>query len=383
MARKIKKMPGRPMALSGEERKEKQDERLAQYYKEHKKNQAVEKELSRLSQFDFQPVDYTEILVRKVRTEPPVPDFSYLLTEAQLKISNQYFKPIAMHLGVLVAIILIATVNLKEYALVLAVFGVLCVCFSFQRLLKAREKNMGTALTLAKKEIDGKLREFQETNQREKEKFEKEEDDRINKLQELLHGERSAVIRKMEDVLSSMQFPFSCQCTTHLYDLENPVIFITLPPISIIPTTVSEIIASGEVEYEEKEPVSIRKQYAEVVAGIGVQIALAVHAGLPTLKSVFLYGISKENQEDEFFYSVTVSKEAAAEAAQFRSAMQYLNKLGAQMKLTNSLEFTPIKPEFPEWWDTVRLTQIHSFNSVCSNTAINEAFVKTGIPVNA
>ncbi|MEN6414041.1 MAG: hypothetical protein ABFC84_14960 [Veillonellales bacterium] len=379
MARKIKKMPGRPLALNGEERKEKQDERLARYYKEHQQNQAAEQELSKLSHFVYEPVDYELLLVRKVRPEPPVPDFSYLLTEAQLKISNQYFQPIAMHLGVLVAIVLVSLLNLKEYSLVLAVVGVICVCYSFQRLLKNREQSMTKALMVARNEINTKLQEFKETNQREKDQFEKEEDDRINKLQELLNGERSAVIRKMEEVLSGMRFPFLCQCTTHLYDLENPVIFIALPPVSIIPTTVSDIIASGEVEYEDKAPVSINKQYAEVVTGIGVQIALAIHASLPTLNSLFLCGFSPAEQDNEFFYSVTVPKEAAAEAAQYHSAMQYLNKLGVQMKLTSNLEFTPVKPDFPEWWDNVRLTQVHSFDSVCINTALNGALFRTGI----
>jgi hypothetical protein len=70
-----------------------EQERLKRYAREYKQSVEMEEALAGLSKFTYQEVDYLPAMARKEWTEPTIPDFSYILVETRLKVTNKFLPP--------------------------------------------------------------------------------------------------------------------------------------------------------------------------------------------------------------------------------------------------------------------------------------------------
>lgn len=273
----IKKLPGRRArsAASGggnvvqvqaEIRDGIDKERQRRYQREYKQSQEMEKALEELGDFRFEPVDYSAELTRKQWTEPAIPDFSYILTEARLRIINKYQTSILIQALIGVFFVILSLAFRESFVAIIGIIGFVACIFTLYRDYKNRERDMEKALVEGRRQIDERINEIRESIAKAREEFEETETARIEKIEKLLSGDPLAVFERLEEALNAVRLPFYMRCTIDFYNNE-PVLTLHLPDNSVIPPQTVTLNAAGACEYSEKPPQEIARKYLEALAG--------------------------------------------------------------------------------------------------------------------
>lgn len=351
-------------AVSSEKRKEKESERFDKYYAKHQLIVKQEKELSNLHDLTYEEIDYSPQLVVKTWTEPPLPDLSYLFVENRLKIQDQYYNRIVMHILTIILIFLSGVIFYHVYFLPIVVGCLIGTIYSLHSTLLKRATALEISIRNTKAFIESKLHSLQEENASARYQFEKNEEIRIKQISDILEGEIAATVSRMEDVLCNLKFPFPVDMQVSY--LENQAIInVMLPPKTIIPDTISEVITGREVAFHEKPFSTINKQYAEVCASLGVQICLAIFANLPKLESVCVNGIAKERLEDECWYNLIITREDLVKIDKCKNGLHVFNTLETAFALNNVFEFQPQSAMHTAWNGKVDETAIRQLSIRC------------------
>lgn len=338
-------------------------ERIKRYQREQKKSEETEEAFRKLSSFGYTPIDYSPGLIRKEFTPPVIPDYSYLLTEARLKVVNKYYVPIAIQL-ILGLVCVIVSLAFRDTLLpILGAAGLIACAISLHTDLRNRQRKIDLALSAARTEIETLLKEAKDSVDHAIRAFEETETTRIEKVEKLLSGDSKAVFERIEEVLLSISLPFFLRCTVDYYD--EPVITLHLPEHLVIPPSRVSVNPAGNLDYHEKSQFEINKQYSEAMTGTAIQIASKLYAAIPTLNTIYIQGLFDKWQDQEYLFSIRLTREALVNAMDCRSGLECFTRLKAEFAIKTSADFTPIQPIFPEWWDKVSREKVKTMKVGC------------------
>jgi len=352
--------------VQAEIRDEIDKERLRRYQREQKKSEEMEESLRKLSTFSHTPIDYSPGLIRKEFNAPVIPDYSYLLTEARLKVANKYYVPIVIQL-VLGLICVILSLAFRDTLLpILGAAGLIACAISLHTDLRNRQRKIDLALTAARLQIDTMVKDVRDSIDKATRNFEDVENARIEKIEKLLNGDTSAVFERIEEVLIMIKLPFFLRCTVDFY--EEPIITLQLPEHLIIPTSKISSGPGGTLTYHEKSPFEINKQYSETMAGTAINIASRLYATIPTLNTLYIQGLFDKWQDQEYLFSLRLTRQALVAIMDCRSGLEAFSRLKAEFAIKTSADFTPIQPIMPEWWEKVPREKIRTVKVGCQQT---------------
>lgn len=326
-------------------------ERQKRHAREYRQSVESEEALTKLSKFTYEPVDYVPALERKQWLEPAVPDFSYLLTEARLKVSEKYFIPIVLQLILGLFFVILTLYFQDSTAALFGIAGLAACAFALHRELQVRRREIEKALNATREAIELRVRELRESIDAARKNFEDAENTRIERIERLLAGDPSAVFVRLEEVLQGIRLPFYMRCSLDYYDNE-PLITLYLPGHNIIPKTIVSLTPAGAIDYEEKAPLDVNRQYSEVLAGTAVTAALLVLAYIPTLDVVYVRGLLDRADDPECLFSFAAARENAEAIAAAASALDALQSLGAAFEIGPNATLVPVAPAalvLPPW----------------------------------
>lgn len=344
-------------------RDEVDNDRSRRFQREKKRSDEIELAFRRLNSFEYIPFDYSPALVRRTFTPSPIPDYSYLLDEARLKVVNRYHAPLMFQAALGLVCVLASLAFQDSFVPIIGAAGLLACAISMHRDLRNRQRSVELAMTTARSKIEDLIKEAYDNIEKARKELEDEENIRTGKVESLLNGDSGAIFEKMEDVISHFKLPFYMRCTVDYYN--EPVITMHLPDQSIIPAKLVHLTSAGNIDYEEKSAFQINKQYSEAIAGTAMNIAANLFAHIPTLNIIYIHGLFDKWQEEEYYFSLRITRQQLIEAVSCRTAFEAFNMTGAEHDLKTSGAFSPIEPIFPDWWEKVPKEKIKSFKVAC------------------
>lgn len=335
-------------------------ERLKRHAREYKQSVDMEEALAGMSRFAIQPVDYGPALVRREWTAPPIPDFSYILMETRLKVTNKYLTSIATQLLAGLFFVILSLSFMNTFVPVIGVVGLAVCALALNRELQNRRREMDYALMAARREIDGKVQEARENVERAHQEFVEAENERIGRIERLLNADPAAVFERLEEVLSGYKMPFYLRCSLDFYELE-PLITLHLPGHNVIPDTVVTLSDTGVIDYKEKTAHEVNHQFTEALAGAALTLALLAYSYVPPLDVVYVRAISDRFEDPECHFSVRLTRETALEIVTASTALAAFEQVGARYEVAQNGNFTPVaQPLMPGWWGAAPREKVRS-----------------------
>ncbi|MDR3593062.1 MAG: hypothetical protein P4N41_25660 [Negativicutes bacterium] len=338
-------------------------ERLRRYQREQRKSEDMEEALRKLSSFSYTPVDYSRGLIRKEFKAPVIPDYSYLLTEAKLKVVNKYYVPIAVQLGLGLVCVVLSLAFKDTFVPLLGAAGLIACGLSLHTDLRNRQRKIDLALSAARSQIEALVKEARDSIDNTARAFDELENTRIEKIEKLLNGNPSSVLERIEEVLLTIKLPFFLRCTIDFY--EEPMLTLHLPEQLVIPTTRVSVNPAGNLSYEEKTPFEISKQYSEAMAGTAMTFASRLFAAIPTLNTLYIHGLFDKWQDQEYLFSLRVDRQALIAAMECRSGLECFSRLKAEFSIKTNADFSPVQPILPDWWEKVPREKVKTMKVGC------------------
>lgn len=203
------------------------------------------------------------------------------------------------------------------------------------------------------------MRIFQQESQswrQNRERHVAREQERKLLIEQRLYSDSEAMYQFMEERLQAIDWPRETNVSFELSQSGERVLAdVDLPEVEDMPTKTATLPSRGwKLSLKELSETDVRKLYMEHIHGIGFRLIGEFFANLPTLNEVTLSAYSQRankstgNIEDEYLYSVRVTREAWA--------MNNFNNLDA-LDITQALErfelvrnmtktgvFKPIRP---------------------------------------
>ncbi|MDR3561611.1 MAG: hypothetical protein P4N59_09275 [Negativicutes bacterium] len=338
-------------------------ERLKRYQREQRKSEELEEAFRKLGVFSFSPVDYTPGLIRKEYTAPVIPDYSYLLTEARLKVVNRYYAPIITQLLLGLVCVIVSLAFRDTFVPILGAAGLVACAFSLHTDLRARQRKISQALAAARTQIDTLVKEAKDNIENAYKAFMEAEEARVDKIQKLLNGDPNTVFERLEEILQAIKLPFFMRCTIDFYD--EPMITMHLPEPTVIPPNTVVVTPAGNITYNEKSSFELQKQYSEALAGTAVIIASLLYAGIPTLNTLYIHGLFDKWQDQEYLFSLRANRQEIIDATACRTAFEAFHLLSAEYSVKTSGAFSPIQPIFPDWWEKAPREKVRTMKVAC------------------
>jgi hypothetical protein len=330
-----------------------EQERLKRYAREYKQSKELEEALANLSRFSCEPIDYEQALTRKEWVEPALPDFSYILVETRLKVTNKYLAAIATQLVAGLFFVILSLAFMDSFVPIIGVIGLAACALALNRELENRRREMDHALTEARADIEARLRTIKEEIAAARQAFEDAENQRIERIERLINGDAAANFERLQEVLQGIKLPFYLRCHVDFYDME-PLLTLYLPNHNVIPPTIVSLSPAGGIEYEEKSSTAINHQYTEALAGTAITLALLVYTYLPSVDNLFVVGLFDHREQPECFYSLRLTRQGALDIVDAPSALAAFQQLDARFEIGENGIFTPIEePMLPGWWGSV------------------------------
>lgn len=345
-----------------EDRFHRQNEQRDRWFAEHQHHEAIEKALSGLSKFSYDPEDYVSLLVKEPFVEPPRTDFSPLLPERLREAEQRYRKPINIRWGIMAALIVTVAIlpSLITLGVVLALLGI--IGYDQFRILKERQRVLASTESRTRQEIEQKMQAQEDSIATRRKAHEEAEEERISFFVQLLNGDESIMLNVIDETFSKIRLPFPMDVDI---DLHEGVILMqaSLPLKSVIPSERTSLLPeSGRIQYEKKESTEINKQYAELCAAIVMQLSTLLYAKIPSLDKIYVCGMSKEGEHDACLMAVQLNRQAVMKVANASTALVALKGLGASYSCDEFLKLLPTPAIYPAEWESVERRRIRSLH---------------------
>jgi len=327
---------------------------------EHEYNLALEGQLASLSKLSYEPVDYQPLLERQAFVERSIPNFDHLPVEAKRKVEESFITPLATKGGGLVVGV-IAMLLSNSNALFLGATFVVNVFLAISIYLTAQDRQKAINMAVANAELEGERRRTAIEQQIEAERAEhdKKEDERIGAIERLLAGERSAILARLDEVLSKMIMPSPIELNI---DILNNILLVRvwLPDKVVIPTHISSLSSAGRVRYEQKEPRQINKQYIELCAAIVMQVIACIYENIPSIDKSYFQGFIKGDTQDECVIDLVVDRDMVQTICRSNSGLAAIRAAEGSLTCDTNLVIEPVKPSVPDGWSDDKLQLIHA-----------------------
>ncbi len=191
--------------------------------------------LSSLSRFSYEEFDYAPYLEREEFVPLPMPDYSDRIAEAEkkTKAESSHIKPLLEVSAVVVFCIFVDT--FLDFAGILSVMSLAGAGVVTHGVLQKRRKAIATAIEKAKIEVKRLQTKFKLEIERAHQNFNREQEERIRSIQEILSGAPWAILEACELAASLVEVPFLLRGRIELFGKE-PVIWLKLPDDEFVPT---------------------------------------------------------------------------------------------------------------------------------------------------
>lgn len=335
-----------------------QEERWRQEFKQH---QIIENQLAAVKKLSYDPVDYASLVIRTPWKEQPLTDFSYLVADARDQVEKSYFFRVIKRIAIIIALIVILVIGAN--AVVLWITGVLgaAVAASLYFTINEKRSSLEKATAEAQFEMERLENEERRMNEQAKLIHEQSEDARVSEIEKLLDGDLSAVILKLDNVLPKIGFPFPIDMDIEFYN-NIPLVRVWLPNREVIPRNTCELLPSGRVKYTEKELRDINKQYLELCTAILIQIMSVIYAHIPSFDRGYIYGVSKEELQNNCLINISLERENLAAACQAANVLAAAQTLDTEFECDTNLKLSPIEALRPVEWADVERKDIRGIN---------------------
>ncbi|MDF2636247.1 MAG: hypothetical protein K0R78_3121 [Pelosinus sp.] len=336
-------------------------DQMDRWRQEYDHCQMVENTLAAISNFNYEEVDYTSLLIRKPWKERTIPDCSGMLEKVRIEEERKFVMPITTHVGLLLVLIFMLLISSNVILLWISGVGVVTLLALLAILLQKRHRDIERIVIAKQKEIDDWIANEQQLIQKEKEKHEHAEDERIKGIENLIAGDIGTIFAKIDQILTGTSFPFHVSADVAVY-MNVAAVKIWLPPKSIIPTQICALQSSGRPSFQEKEMRTINKQYFELCAAVSIRVMSAIYAHIPSFRIGYVYGMSKEGTNTECLFTCKFDRqilEAACNAANGLAAMQVAKAI---FNCDTSLTLLPIEVGDPEEWENIELQLVRNLH---------------------
>jgi len=326
-----------------------QNEQRDRWLAEHQHNEMVEKSLAFVSKFSYDPVDYVRFLVKEPFREPPRQEFQSLLPERLLAAEKRYRRPIMQQWGFMVALILCAAIFPYLLTFVLVVVLLSAVGFLQYKTFQDRTRVLAKIEQDTRREIEIKIQAQEALIEEQRSLHEAAEEDRVSFYVRLMNGDQPAVIMTLDQFMPQISLPFPLDLDIDLYG-RIFMIRVWLPPKAMIPSDRSSLTEAGRIQYEKKDSLEINKQYAELCAGILMQVATTLFGRIPTVDRVYVHGMSKDGKQDECLMTMQLDRSRLEKVQRASTALVAVQGLAVVYECDEFLKLMPVEPLQPEEW---------------------------------
>ena len=327
---------------------------------EHERNQAFENKLVAISNFSYEPIDYSPLLVRIPWVEREIPDFSYLIEEARIKAETSFFVPVVWRIGIMLLLVFTLIISQAVVFWLAAILGVF-MAISLYLTLERKRTTIEMAIAEAKLMVEQHYEMERLKIEAERLQHEESQNERISAVERLLAGDPDAIVARLNELLPKLTLPFIIEADIDIYD-NVPLVRISLPPKVVIPTQLSVLLPSGRISYNDKDPREINKQYIELCASLIIQIMSVIYASIPVFDKGYVCGITKDGLNDKCVIAASIDREKVISASNATHGLAALQVLQAQFGTDTSLDFWTQELIWPPEWENVPLNMIKSLH---------------------
>ncbi|BBB92632.1 MAG TPA: hypothetical protein PKA28_03610 [Methylomusa anaerophila] len=326
------------------------EEQFERWRKEFIQHQDYELKLGAVSKLVYEQVDYEPFLERITFPELVLTDYEYLYEQNRKKIETQFMMPIASRIGILAILAIAVAVLFNVITLWITVPLAVAAAFSLYIVFKTREEALEESHIASQAEIERRHAEEIKVYEEAKSKHETEETTRIENIQRLLEGEPGAIGLKIDETLSQMRLPVIVEVDVDFH-VNIPLITVWLPPKAVVPRQTCELLPSGRIQYQDKEPSTFNKQYFELCAAIILQVTADILSRIPTFEHCYACGMAKTDINDECVITFHATREEVAGACQATNSIMALQILNASYECDTSLGLKAVEMKYPPEWE--------------------------------
>lgn len=322
--------------------------------------QAVESKLAELSKLSFEPVDYLSMLEKVPFVEQEIPNFDYLVSEAKEITEKKFVMPM-VYRGVGILFCLLALL-LGANAIILWIAGtaMITIFVSIYVLLQQKEAEIKAAINAAEAEKERRIEAICALNEQARAAHEENEKKRLEVIEQLVQGDISSVILKIDVILSQMSLPLLLQVDVDIY-MNVPLIKVWLPIKKVIPEQICEMLPSGRIKFEDKDGRAINKQYVELCAALVMRIAAVIYEHVPSFNRGYAQGMLRGGLTNECVVSMGFDRDALAEICnRAPNAVNAIRGLGGLLECDTALNLLPVEPPVVTEWGTIRQQDVRS-----------------------
>jgi|GEM_PF-899499 len=323
-----------------------QGERWRQEYEHY---QLLEKKLLEFNTLTYEEFDYAPQLVRAIFKERIIPDFSYLLEEARIAAEAKFFMPMIAHLVAVAVLVVVLIASTNTIVLWGSGAGVLIVIILLALLLENRSRYIARTLLEKQEEIKKRIAYEQKKIAEEKKQHDDSEDQRIQIIEQLLAGQVTSILDKIESVLHGRSIPFYLEIEIELYN-DTPGVKVWLPDKSLIPTQTCALTAAGRLNFDDKTVRVINRQYLELCAALIVRVMSVIYCYIPTFNIGYVYGLSQGKQNVECLIASKLDRETLIQACSASNVLAALQSIQAKFECNPAAAMMPIDFKPPEEW---------------------------------
>ncbi len=336
-----------------------QNEQRDRWLAEHQHNESVEKALAYVSKFSYDPVDYVRFLVKEPFREPLRQEFQSLLPERLLAAEKKFRRPIMRQWGGMVALLLCAAVLPYLLTFVLVAVLLSAVGFLQYKTFQDRTRILARIERDTRLEIATKMQAQESAIEEQRRLHDAAEEDRVSFYVRLMNGDEPAVILTLDQFMPQIALPFPLDMDINLRG-RIFVIKVWLPPKVLIPSERSSLTEAGRIQYEKKDSLEINKQYAELCAGILMQVSTVLFSRTPVVDRLYVNGMSKEGKQDECLMTMQLDRSRLEQVQRASTALVAVQGLSAVYECDEFLKLLPVEPLQPEEWADLDLKDIRS-----------------------
>ncbi|WP_425057798.1 hypothetical protein SCACP_23390 [Sporomusa carbonis] len=326
------------------------EEQFERWRKEFIQHRAYELKLAAISKLSYDLVDYQALLTREPFPDLKLTDYSYLVDEAKTKAEAKYFYPVAGKIAVIIGLLgILAILFSPSVLLITAALGVATAVSLFFTM-----KDRDNAITQAEQDA---LAEIARRNEQERLAFEEarrqheeQENSRIIFIEQLLAGEPGAVRSRLDYALNQLKLPVVVEVDIDFY---GNIFFVKvwLPPKTVVPRQACELLASGRIQYQDKDARVFNKQYFELCVAIVLQIMSTIFANIPSFQEGYAAGMVKSEFSDDCVISLKIPREKIDNVCRASNAIAAMQAFDAVYECDTALVLYPIDMLQPPEWE--------------------------------
>lgn len=321
---------------------------------------AREKRLKDLQALEWRPVDYAALLTPREYVVPPEPSYDHLVQDAKTKIEVKYFFHYLVDGGVIALFVALAVATLDSLFAPVFLLGSVAGLAVLVSDHLDKKKTLAASLRNASVVAARQLESFRRRVEEARAEFEQDERNRLWQVRRLADGNRDAVMSEAAAVAEGVTLPFPVAVTVEIYDTV-PLISLQFPADDFIPRArLNE--DGGEFP---KMTAEVRRQYSYTIAGVALNIALAIIARIPAWGEVCVNAYGPAGEGPVCLFAARVKRSQAEQAPFYETAPQFAKSLGAVCELQPDGSLTVHTPVVPAWHATVLSREVQKIQAAC------------------